>query len=206
MIRSSADADHAYGFPPISAAGIHTLILGSLPSRRSLELGQYYGHPQNAFWRIMGRLVGASRNLPYDERVRRIVAARLGVWDVLASSVRPGSMDAAIDVRSATPNDFDRFLREHAALRRICFNGRKAAELFERKVSLTDDQRSASLEFVQLPSTSPAYAAMPFEEKLERWSVVALPPTERRRRPVGGKAGGTTRQDELQEIDNKLEE
>ena len=79
-------------------------------------------------------------------------------------------------VVSATANDFDRFLRDHRRLRRICFNGRKAAELFERKVSLAEDARLAALHFVQLPSTSPAYAAMPFEEKLDRWSVIVSPP------------------------------
>lgn len=189
MGQNSAVADFALGFPPISAPDIHTLILGSLPSRKSLELGQYYAHPQNAFWRIMDDLLGAGRSLPYDERVRKIVAARLGVWDVLSSSVRPGSMDSAIDTRTATPNDFDRFLREHTALRRICFNGRKAAELFDRTVRLTDSQRLAALERVQLPSTSPAYAAMPFEEKLERWSVIVVPPQERRR-PAAVPAAG----------------
>ena len=176
MSHDRADGDFARGFPPISGPDIHTLILGSLPSRKSLELRQYYGHPQNAFWRIMDRLFGAGRGLPYDERVRRLVAGRVGVWDVLSSSVRPGSMDSAIDMRSATANDFDRFLREHRSVRRICFNGRKAAELFERKVSLADDVRLAEVTLMQLPSTSPAHAAMPFEEKLDRWSVIVSPP------------------------------
>jgi hypoxanthine-DNA glycosylase len=173
------------GFPPISSPRMHTLVLGSLPSRKSLELGQYYGHPQNAFWRIMGALIGAGRELPYADRVRMVAAANIGVWDVLRSSVRPGSMDADIDVRTAVANDFDRFLLVHPTVRRVCFNGRKAAELFERNVRLSDEPRRASLEFIRLPSTSPAYASMSFDEKLRAWSVIVEPPSTsvwRRRR------------------------
>lgn len=160
------------GLAPICAADMHTLVLGSLPSRKSLELGEYYGHPQNAFWRIMGELLGAGRDLPYDDRVARLLGAGIGVWDVLRSSVRPGSMDADIDLASAKANDFDTFLCRYPGVRRICFNGRKAADMFERKQALTDQVRAAGIEFVSLPSTSPAFASMSFDEKLRRWATV----------------------------------
>lgn len=163
------------GLPPIADPGIRTLILGSLPSRRSLQLGQYYGHPQNAFWRIMDALLGAARDMPYEERKARLLGSQIGVWDVLHSSLRPGSMDADIDTATARPNDFSSFLEGHPQVYRVCFNGRKAAEMFRRTVELPE-HLAGGLEFVDLPSTSPAYAAMPFEEKLGRWSIVIEPP------------------------------
>ncbi len=163
------------GFPPIADPGIRVLILGSLPSRRSIAAGQYYGHPRNAFWRIMGDLVGAGPDRPYPQRAARLLAAGIGVWDVLQSSIRPGSMDADIDFQSAKPNDFRHFLEEHPGLGRICFNGRKAAELFRRMDCMPGPATFNGIEFITLPSTSPAFAAMALEEKIARWSVVIEP-------------------------------
>lgn len=172
--------DLTEGLPPISGPRIHTLILGSLPSRKSLELGEYYGHPRNAFWPIMGRLFDAGRELPYEERKTRLVAAGIGVWDVLQSSVRPGSLDASIDVDSATANDFETFFAAHESITRIAFNGRAAAKLFAAKVTRNDARIASGCEQLPLPSTSPASAAMRFEEKLARWSIVG-----ERRHPAG---------------------
>lgn len=167
------------GFAPIENADITTLILGSLPSRRSIAERQYYAHPRNAFWRIMGELVGAGLDLPYAARTARLLGAGIGVWDVLRSSVRPGSMDADIDLRSATANDFASFLEAHASIRRICFNGRTAASLFRRFDCMPVSGALAEIERVTLPSTSAAFAAMPFDEKVSRWSILL-------RAPVGG--------------------
>ena len=157
------------GFPPIAAAGADTLVLGSLPSVRSVELGQYYGHARNAFWPIMGELVGARPELPYDERVRRLVASGIAVWDVLEKSRRPGSLDADIDMGKAAVNDFTGFFAAYPAIERVFFNGKKAAEIFASRCGTAD---WPGIRFGTLPSTSPAYAAMPFSEKLERWRVV----------------------------------
>lgn len=161
------------GFAPLADPAAHTLVLGSLPSRRSLELKQYYGNPRNAFWRIMGELLGAGPELPYPLRVERLTGAGIAVWDVLARSVRPGSMDADIDMASAVPNDFERFFRDFRAVRRVFFNGRTAAAAFER---FGCRPRTRDLDLHTLPSTSPAYAAMPFADKLARWRVVAQSP------------------------------
>lgn len=169
--------DHppTHGLAPVCAPGIRTLVLGSLPSRKSVELQQYYGHPQNAFWKIMGELLDIERGEPYHDRLSKLLAARIGVWDVLRSSVRPGSMDADIDESTAVVNDFDEFLDRYPTVTRICFNGRTAAELFKKRVRLADARRLERIDLVRLPSTSPAYASMPFEEKLARWSVVIQP-------------------------------
>lgn len=172
MPDSLATLSPSAGFAPIAAAHIETLILGSLPSRRSIELGQYYGHSRNAFWPIMGRLLGAGPEVPYERRARMLTDAGIGVWDVLASSIRPGSLDADIDVASATANDFAGFLASHRRVGRVFFNGRKAEELFRRKVRLPVSNPTPRLRLERLPSTSPANAAMSFEDKLSRWSAI----------------------------------
>lgn len=160
------------GFPPILGSGARVLVLGSLPSVKSLEKNQYYGHPRNAFWPIMGELFGAGRELAYAERRKIMVDNGVAIWDVLASSNRPGSMDAAIDEKSATANDFNALLRDHPGIRLICFNGQAAARLFRRLVAPTLENGSTTLDYQTMPSTSPAYAAMRFEEKLARWRLV----------------------------------
>ncbi len=153
------------GFPPIEASDAHTLVLGSLPGQRSIDEQQYYAHPQNAFWRIMETLFDIKGD--YEQRCAQLCQHGIAVWDVLASSVRPGSMDANIDMNSAVVNDFSTFFAEHAELQRVAFNGRKAEQLFHRFVDrgLLRD----GIEFRALPSTSPAYAAMPFSGKVAAW-------------------------------------
>jgi hypoxanthine-DNA glycosylase len=110
------------------------LILGTLPGAVSLASGQYYAQPRNVFWRIMGELVGASPEVPYAERVGRLVARRIAVWDVCAMAHRDGSAAAAIQSEAIQPNDFATFFRTHLDIELICFNGAKAEELFRRHV------------------------------------------------------------------------
>jgi hypoxanthine-DNA glycosylase len=153
------------GFPPVAGPGARLLILGSLPGRRSLAASEYYAHERNAFWRIMEEVVGASGT--YHERCRTLLANGIALWDVLASSVRPGSLDADIRLQTAQPNEFRRFFREQPGLERIGFNGRKAADLYARLVR--PQLAGGGPDTVTLPSTSPAHAAMPYTEKLARW-------------------------------------
>lgn len=166
-MADSERIDWSAGFPPIASTDAKILILGSLPGQRSLELAQYYAHRQNAFWRIMAELFGVEGD--YANRCRQLMAHRIAVWDVLASSVRPGSMDADIQLESARANDFAGFLSDHGQIRRICFNGRKAEALFTRFV--ISEFSSTHLEFISLPSTSPANAAMSFDEKRDVWAA-----------------------------------
>jgi len=163
------------GFPPICGSCPKVLILGSLPSQKSVQLGQYYGHPQNAFWQIMGDLVDAGPNLPYPERATRLESSRIAVWDVLAASVRPGSMDAAIVGATARGNDFSTFFGQHTGIRLVCFNGQAAEKYFRKLVSSNTRRDFAGIDFQTLPSTSPAYAAMTYREKLQTWSRILVP-------------------------------
>ena len=153
------------GFPPIARSDARVLILGSLPGVRSIEAAEYYAHPRNAFWSIMAALTGTLGE--YGQRCDSLMSSGIAVWDVLASSVRPGSLDANIDLDSAEVNDFAVFLREHPEIKRICFNGQKAAQIFRQHVlpTLTDPD----LDLRTLPSTSPAHASMTSEAKLLHW-------------------------------------
>ena len=163
------------GFAAVSHVGIRTLVLGSLPGRRSIETNQYYGHPRNAFWPLMATLLGFDTGMPYAQRTAALLDADIGLWDVLQSSIRPGSLDADIDLSSARANDFSRFMELHPALIRICFNGKKAGQLFRRMGCLQETEARRQLTYVELPSTSPAHAAMSFADKLSRWAIVTEP-------------------------------
>lgn len=164
-MRHPAEEVLSSGFPPVARHDARVLVLGSLPSEASLRAGEYYAHPRNAFWKIMQEIAGASGS--YEERCRALMDAGIAVWDVLASSVRPGSLDADIRMSSVVPNDFEAFLSEHDCLRLVCFNGRKAEEIFRRLV--LPSISAGALDFASLPSTSPAYASLSVADKLSEW-------------------------------------
>jgi len=153
-------------FPPVTNTDATVLILGSMPGTESLKQQQYYAHPQNVFWKIMGELVGAYPSLAYLERLRALTAAHIALWDVLHSCKREGSLDS--DIVQEAPNDFAAFFAQHPNIARVFFNGAKAEQSFKRFV--LGKQKLPPLEFVRLPSTSPAHAGMRYEEKLKIWS------------------------------------
>jgi hypoxanthine-DNA glycosylase len=158
------------GFAPVADVRARVLVLGSLPGRKSLEMREYYAQPHNVFWRIMGRLFGAEPSLPYRARLERLRAHGVAVWDVLAAGERAGSLDAAIVPASIVVNDFATFFARHRKIALICFNGNKAAELFRRKVAPLLAPQIAAMATRALPSTSPAYASLRFEQKLALWA------------------------------------
>jgi double-stranded uracil-DNA glycosylase len=160
------------GFPPIAAPSARVLILGSLPGQVSLQRQQYYAQPHNVFWRIMGALFGAGPELSYDERAARLVQQHVALWDVCKAAVRPGSLDAAIDLASVIPNDFNEFFARHPQLQVVYLNGATAARLYARLVVPRLPPPLQLLSQQRLPSTSPAHAALRFEHKLERWGVI----------------------------------
>jgi TDG/mug DNA glycosylase family protein len=159
-------------FPPISGRNARVLILGSMPGRASLAAGRYYAHPQNAFWPIMAALLGFDAHAPYARRVRSLRAARIALWDVLHSCERTGSLDTRIKAEIA--NDLAAFLRAHARLTHVFFNGAKAEASFRRHVAgaYAELPRGRVLRFTRLPSTSPAHAGMPTTRKLDAWRAI----------------------------------
>jgi hypoxanthine-DNA glycosylase len=158
-------------FPPIESKSARVLVLGSMPGAASLQAGRYYAYPHNAFWPIMGELLGAGPAVAYAKRVLLLRRAGLALWDVMASCVREGSLDSDIDEDSIVPNDFPAFFDAHPHVTQVCFNGAKAETCFHRYVRphLSDH----GLEFTRLPSTSPAHASLSMEKKLRAWRAVA---------------------------------
>lgn len=161
-------APRVQGFAPLAASGAHTVVLGSMPGVASLRQQQYYAHPRNAFWPIAASICGFDAQASYHARSAALTASGIALWDVLQACIRPGSLDAAIDTRSIVPNDFDAFFRANPAIVRVCFNGGKAAALFRRHV-LPSLSPARELQYFDLPSTSPAHAAMSQQEKLAVW-------------------------------------
>jgi double-stranded uracil-DNA glycosylase len=145
------------------------LILGSMPGVASLAAHEYYAHPQNQFWPIMGQLCGAGRALPYPERLQRLTGAGFALWDVLHSCVRPGSLDASIETASSIANDLPGLLRAHPAITRLCCNGGTAYTMLRRHFGPQLTREFPRLEVLRLPSTSPAAASWSRERKLAAW-------------------------------------
>ncbi|ATX81478.1 G/U mismatch-specific uracil-DNA glycosylase [Mariprofundus ferrinatatus] len=160
------------GFPYSANRDAKVLILGSMPSRKSLAAAQYYAHPQNGFWPIMGELFGFDPSLAYEARLESLRANGIALWDVAYQCVRPGSLDSAIEMESVVANDFATFLAAHPHIRVIFFNGRKAEELFRRLVLPRLPAPLHDIERQLLPSTSPANASIRREQKLESWKIV----------------------------------
>jgi hypoxanthine-DNA glycosylase len=154
------------GFRPVIDRHVETLILGSFPSEASLAAGQYYAHPRNQFWPILGSVLGEPlATLPYRQRLQRLLAHRVGLWDVLGACHREGSLDASI--RSPRPNAFAPLLRRAPRLRRVLFNGQTAGRFAPRFAA-------AGLQVAVLPSTSPAHAGRSVEQKLALWRAAFL--------------------------------
>lgn len=158
-------------FPPVTPAHPRVLVLGSMPGVASLRAGQYYAHPRNAFWFIMGRMFGATPELPYAQRLACLKQHHIALWDVIHRCCRPGSLDTAIDPASVQANDFNAFLRRHRSLRAICFNGASVEALFRRHALPAIDPALLPA-LVRLPSTSPANARLGLEEKARAWAVI----------------------------------
>ena len=151
------------GFPPVIDGDITVLILGSFPSPASLAKKQYYGHPQNHFWKLMGALLNQPLyEMDYAQRLPLLLKNHIGLWDVLHRCERAGALDSQI--RQAVNNDFRKVTRVARHLKRVCFNGKTAgrfAPVFAE----------AGYQTLVLPSSSPAYT-LKFEVKLEAWRGV----------------------------------
>jgi hypoxanthine-DNA glycosylase len=173
-VASGADRSAApdlRGFAPVLNRQVVTLVLGSFPSEASLAAGEYYAHPRNQFWRLLGALLDEPlAELAYTQRLRRVLAHRLGIWDVLGACAREGSLDAAI--RQPVANDFALLRRLAPALRRVLFNGGTAGRF---AAQFAADGFATAV----LPSSSPAYAVLDFDQKLARWRRAFAGETER---------------------------
>lgn len=157
-----------HGLPPITGTAPRTLILGNMPSVLSLASGQYYGNPQNAFWRITAEVFGFDPAAGYEQRVDDLAGNDVAVWDVLRSARRAGSLDSAVERDSMVPNDLGAFLRTHPAIGLLVFNGAAAEANYRRLVRDAPDVAA-----VRLPSTSPAHT-LRFTDKLAQWRAALI--------------------------------
>ena len=152
-------------FEPAVDAAARLLILGSLPGEASLSAAQYYAHPRNGFWRLIGGAMDEDLPaLPYEARLERLKARGVGLWDVIASAERSGSLDAAI--RSPEAADLIGLVESLPRLRAVAFNGGLAARLGRRILAGQD-----GLALIDLPSSSPAHA-ISLSAKAESWAIL----------------------------------
>jgi hypoxanthine-DNA glycosylase len=158
--------------PPVGSADARVLILGSLPGEASLAALRYYAHPRNQFWRLLGRALEEELvALAYQDRLDRLTARGIALWDVVGEARRPGSLDGAI--RQATANPLIDYIATHPRLRAVAFNGTAAARLGRLAIG-----EAGPIWLIDLPSSSPAHT-LAFEQKARRWDIIgplACPP------------------------------
>jgi len=160
------------GFNLLGDDQARTLILGSVPSVISLDEQQYYAHPRNAFWPIIAALFNQGVALDYQQGQQILIEQKIAVWDVLKSCRRQGSLDSAIEKHSITANDFLDFFDVHKGVGRVFFNGGTAERLYKAHVWRALPVSTQTLSYTKLPSTSPAFAAMSYADKLAAWAVI----------------------------------
>lgn len=151
-------------FPPVVEPGVRLLVLGSLPGEVSLARQQYYAYPLNQFWRLIGHVLGRELPAAYEARLATLLAAHVGLWDVVRTATRAGSLDASI--RGQAPNALAELIATLPRLQAVAFNGATASAIGRRALG---DVRG--VELVSLPSSSPAYT-LAFERKAQAWSVL----------------------------------
>ena len=150
-------------FAPVTRPDSRILVLGSLPGAASLAAERYYAHPQNQFWRLIGAVIDRDLvPLPYEERLTALLEAGIGLWDTVAAATRKGSLDA--DIRLHAASDLEALAATLPALRAIGFNGATAARIGRAQLAGVP---GAAL--IDLPSSSPAYASLPFAAKRDAW-------------------------------------
>jgi len=164
--RSGSHAATRAGFLPMTGDTPRALILGSFPSIKSLEHCEYYGNPQNHFWKIMDALFAIDHRLPYQERITCLTGHHIALWDVVSTCIRKGSADE--EIREPVFNDISGFLTTYPTVQLIVLNG-TAAGLYYRRMNLTP-----AIAYQILPSTSPANARYTLAEKVSAWEIVIV--------------------------------
>src|SRR4051812_37064039 len=156
-----------FGLPPIARPDVRLFVLGSLPGDASLAATRYYAHSTNQFWRLLGGAIGEDLEpLAYEERLHRLAERRIGLWDVIASADRRGSLDQAI--REAAHNRIEHLLHDFPELRAIAFNGATAAAAGRKLIG----EAPPHIDLIDLPSSSAANTAA-FADKAREWSRLA---------------------------------
>ena len=189
--EQTADTGRKTGLAPLLCGHPRLLILGSLPGDRSLELQEYYGHPQNRFWKVVAAVYGLPCPDGYEQKKEMLASRRIVLWDIYHAASRPGSMDA--DIRQAEFNDIAGLLDGFPEIRAVALNGSTAAKGFDSYISSLHDRDSSrgetrpadkatdlasiggrTVRLLRLPSTSPANARWTLEKLTEAWEIIKM--------------------------------
>jgi len=160
------------GFPPVLPAQPKVLVLGSMPGGASLDAQQYYAHPRNAFWPVMEALFQIDTGLPYPERLEKLKAAHIALWDVVHQCHRSGSLDTSIEADSVIVNDIAGLLRRHPTIVAVICNGGGAWQLLHRHVVRPAGADGIGVPVYKMPSTSPANARLSLQQKTAEWQLL----------------------------------
>lgn len=152
-------------FPPVSNAETEILILGTFPGDRSLQLGEYFAHPRNRFWKIIAAITNNPLPKNYSKKLELLHSNRIGLWNMLHKAEREGSLDAAI--QNEVPNELPAFITKHKKLRVIAFDGQKPEAFHDKYFTRRDN-----LTYISLPSCSPANARFNLEALCEKWAGI----------------------------------
>ncbi|KAB1230890.1 DNA-deoxyinosine glycosylase [Chryseobacterium viscerum] len=151
-------------FPPLIDAQSEIIILGSIPGVKSLEMQQYYAHPQNKFWKIIFELLNEEFTDDYAQRIETVKKYHIALWDVIDSCERKGSLDS--EIKNEEANQIAELMEEHPNVKAIFCNGGKSYKNLQKLLG-----KSYKLPVILLPSTSPLHTVS-FEKKLEEWKKV----------------------------------
>lgn len=151
-----------YSFPPAVNPQTRVLVIGSMPGVASLRAREYYAYKYNQFWKIVFDLFAGGRQpANYEDKINTLLAHHIGLWDALSACERPGSLDG--NISNPTPNDFPGLFSQYPQIHTLLFNGQAARLHFKRAFG------DAGKMCLTLPSTSPAHAALSYDDKLQRW-------------------------------------
>ena len=151
-------------FPPVISKTSKILILGSVPGVKSLEMQQYYAHPQNQFWKIVFELLGEDFSKDYETRIETIRKNNIALWDVIDTCEREGSLDTKI--RNEEHNDITKILNDHPSISVIFCNGQKSFKNLKKILG-----EESEIPVFVLPSTSPLHT-ISFDKKLKEWEII----------------------------------
>ena len=152
-------------FPPIINENSKILILGSIPGVKSLEMQQYYAHPQNKFWKIICEIFNEEFTTNYQQRIKILEKHHIALWNVIDTCERKGSLDS--EIRNEEANKIEELLQNFPNIKAIFCNGQKSHKNLQKILG-----KKFRLPIIVLPSTSPAYAGLSYFDKLKLWYII----------------------------------
>lgn len=166
-VINGTEVSRVRSFAPVLGKDPLVLILGSVPSVRSLETQRYYGHERNHFWKLVCAVLEEPERDDYEARIAMLKRRRIALWDSVQSCIRPGSLDQ--DIREEVPNDIAGLLAANPTIRAVCFNGQASRKMYLKYNRGAD--RTGRVEYLLLPSSSPIPRRLvkTFEDRLEHW-------------------------------------